>query len=158
MIRRKWRRLLLLLYKIYRALDLGLTASVTPKSKQDRMIIKAISSILDSPGIKVIYSPVGSKVYIHTKDKRYMIILSKSHVSITNHRFFLSSFVSDQMGESLMRISLTKLDEEVKKLEAEIRDNENHFLEDIYQSFRRKRAKSDPSRPSTIHEALKDLL
>ena len=158
MFRRKWRRLILLLYKFYRAFDLGYNATRMPKSKQDRMIIKAVSSILDSSGVKVIYSPVGPKVYIHTKDKRYMIILSRSQVSITNHRFFLTSFVSDHMGESLMNLSLIKLDEEVKKLEWEIRDNENHFLDDIYQSFRNKKMKSQDPKPSSIQEALKDLL
>jgi hypothetical protein len=140
-IKRNWKKSIIYLLKLKRAIGFSLSAAKSSKTKQDRMIVKVVSSVLDSPGIKIYYHPhgqTGPRVYIHTKDKKYIICLSKSHVRISNHKFFFSSYITDQMSDSLIQIALNKLEKEMERLEFESIESEDSFMSEIYQSFRKK--------------------
>jgi len=138
-LRRKWRKFLISVFKVYRAFDLGFAAVQNKKSKQDRLIIKVISGLLNSPGTKVIFLPKnGSMVYIHAGDNKYLATVTRYQVRITNHKFFFVSNITDQMAESLINLALVKLESDVKELEAGMMSNEENFLTDIYEGFRQK--------------------
>lgn len=135
--KRKWRKFLISIFKVYRAFDLGFAAVQNKKTKQDRLIIKVVSGLLNLPGTTVIYIPKdGSMVYIHTADNKYLATVTRYQVKITNHKFFFVSNITDQMGESLINLALVKLESDVKLMEAGMMLNEENFLTDIYQEFR----------------------
>lgn len=147
-LKRKWTKFLISIFKVYRAFDLGFASVQNKKTKQDRLIIKVISGLLNSPGTKVIYIPKdGSMVYIHSSDNRYLATITSYQVRITNHKFFFVSNVTNQMAESLINLALIKLQSDVKEMEAGMMSNEENFLTDIYEGFREKR---EPH--STLHE------
>lgn len=160
-LKRKWRKILIYFLRLYRAFDLGITSARETKTKQDRMIIKVVSSVLDSAGAKVYYSPRnsrGPKVYIHTKDKRYIITMTKTQVSITNHKFFFNSYITDQMAESLINLALTKLEDDLKRLDSEIVSNEDNFLGDLYETFKKRKEKDPPSKIAQIDQAFNGII
>jgi hypothetical protein len=138
-LRRQWRKFLISILKVYRAFDLGFSAVQNKKSKQDRLIIKVISGLLNSPGTKVIFLPKnGSMVYIHASDNKYLATVTRYQVRITNHKFFFVSNITDQMAESLINLAVIKLEGDVKELEAGMVSNEENFLTDIYEGFKQK--------------------
>ena len=150
-LKRKWKKTFIFFLKVYRAFDLGLEAAQNNKTRQDRMIIKVVSTLLESPGIKVYYLPKEPpKVYIHTKDKRFMVILSRYQIRITNHKFFFVAHVTDQMAESLINLAVSKLEKEVNLLDTEMVANEENFLSDLYHNFKRKKERSATTKSQLI--------
>jgi hypothetical protein len=138
-LRSQWRKFLISIFKVYRAFDLGFSAVQSKKSKQDRLVIKVISGLLNSPGTKVIFLPKnGSMVYIHASDNKYLATVTRYQVRISNHKFFFVSNITDQMAESLINLALIKLEGDVKELEAGMVSNEENFLTDIYEGFKQK--------------------
>lgn len=136
---RKWRKFMFSIFKVYRAFDQGFAVVRNKKTKQDRLIIKVISGLLNLPETTVIYIPRdGSMVYIHTSDNKYIATVTRYQVKITNHKFFFVSNITDQMGESLINLALDKLESDVKTMEAGMMSNEENFLTDIYHEFKDK--------------------
>ena len=158
-LRRKWRKFLISVFKVYRAFDLGFAAVQNKKSKQDRLIIKVISGLLNSPGTKVIFLPKnGSMVYIHTSDNKYLATVTRYQVRITNHKFFFVSNITDQMAESLINLALIKLESDVKELEAGMMSNEENFLTDIYEGFRQKNTSPVSQKNSSQSDLLDSII
>lgn len=147
------------IFKVYRAFDLGFSAVQNKKTKQDRLIIKVISGLLNSPRSKVIYIPRdGSMVYIHSSDNRYLATITRYQVRITNHKFFFVSNITDQMGESLINLALIKLQSDVKEMEAGMMSNEENFLADIYEGFREKSEPHSTSSETDQPDFLNDFI
>ena len=159
LFRRRWRKFLISVLKVYRAFDLGFAAVQNKKTKQDRLIIKVISGILNLPGTTVIFIPRnGSMVYIHTSDNKYLATVTRYQVRITNHKFFFVSNITDQTGESLINLALVKLERDVKEMEAGMMTNEENFLTDIYEGFREKRETTGTSKEMSHSDFLSGII
>lgn len=135
-IRNKWRRAIIYLIRLYRAFGLSLTTVKGAKTKEDRSISKLVATFLQSPSIKILYFPVGPKIFIYTEDKKYIISLSRFQIRITDQTYFFSNFIPDTLAETLFSQVLERLSADVKKLEDTVAENEEKFLNEIFASFK----------------------
>jgi len=155
-IRRIRKKIRIYLAKINRAIVKGMWEIRSEKTKQDRMVIKIVRTLLDTPDSKVYYAPSASRIYLHSRDKRYIISFDKQSIKITNHKFFFNADLREQIGEELVSAATDRLERDLKKLSEEIVYNEDAFLEEVYCNFKKKtRGKTIPT--NTSDKILDDL-
>lgn len=137
-LRRIRKKLRIFLAKFNRAVTKGIWEIRAEKTKQDRMVIKIVRTLLDTPDSKVYYAPNASRIYLHTKDKRYIISFDKQSIKITNHKFFFNADLREHVGEELVAAATERLESDLKKLNQEVAYNEDSFLDDVYSNFKKK--------------------
>lgn len=129
------RRFNLYFAKLYRGIRNGIWSARKPKTHQDRLILKVVRSVLEKPEIRLYYSPLSSKIYIHTPDKKIIIIFGEYEINITNHKFFFSSNLRDGLGNMLMEYAKERIAFDMLKIQEAVSINENTFLSDLHQTF-----------------------
>ena len=137
-LRRIRKRIKIFLAKINRAIVKGMWEIRAEKTRQDRMVIKIVRTLLDTPDCKVYYAPSASRIYLHSKDNRYIISFDKQSIKITNHKFFFNADLREHIGEELVSAATDRLERDLKKLSEEILYNEDTFLAEVYSNFRKK--------------------
>ncbi len=132
---RSKRKVKLYFAKLFRGIRYGIWTASKPKTPQDRLILKVVRSVLEKPEIRIYYSPLSSKVYIHTPDKKIIIIFDEHEINITNHKFFFSATMRDGLGTRIMDYAKERIAFDMVKIHEAISTNENSFLSDLYQNF-----------------------
>jgi hypothetical protein len=122
------------------------------QTPQDRIINKVVKSLLERDDSHVFFSPISSKVYVHSEDRSIIIIFDLYTISMTNHKFFFTSSLKEGMGEEIFKIAKEKIEKEMKDIEREVRRNEMDFLCDVYENFSKSKDKKDISRNFEIIE------
>jgi len=109
-----------------------------PKSSQDRMIVKIVKSLLESQSARIFFSPRSSKIYIYTEDKSYTIVFDRYSINITNHTFFFTYSLKEDIGNDLVNSAVERLEKDRISLEEEMIFNEKNFLGDVYDKINKK--------------------
>jgi hypothetical protein len=108
------------------------------KSKNERMIVRIVRSVLNVPDSRVYYSHKSSRFFLHTKDRRYIISMDSESIRITNHHFFFNSDLRSSVSDELINLAFSRIEEDMIKLESASIFNENIFLTEVYNSIRSK--------------------
>lgn len=108
------------------------------RSKNERMIIRIVRSVINVPDSRVYYSPKSSRFFLHTKDRRYIISMDSESIRITNHHFFFNSDLRSSVSDELMGLAFSRIEDDMIKLESASIFNENIFLNEVYNSIRSK--------------------
>jgi hypothetical protein len=106
------------------------------RSKNERMIIRIVRSVINVPDSRVYYSPKSSRFFLHTKDRRYIISMDSESIRITNHHFFFNSDLRSSVSDELMGLAFSRIEEDMIKLESASIFNENIFLNEVYSSIK----------------------
>jgi hypothetical protein len=122
------------------------------QTSQDRIINKVVKSLLERDDSHVFFSPISSKVYVHSEDRSIIIIFDLYTISMTNHKFFFTSSLKEGMGEEIFKIAKERIEKEMKDIEREVRRNEMDFLCDVYENFSKPKDKKDITRNFEIIE------
>lgn len=107
------------------------------RSKNERMILRIVRGVMNSPESRVHYSPKSSRFFLHTGDKRYIISMDSCSIRITNHHFFFNSDLRLPVGEELIALAFSRIEADMTKLESDSIYNENVFLNDVYASIKK---------------------
>lgn len=105
------------------------------KTSQDRMILKLVKSLLENKDMHVFFSPISSKVYVHSPEKEIVVIYDLYKISITNHKFFFTSYLMEGVGEEIIKIAKERIETEMSHIDVEAKSNEMNFLNDVYKNF-----------------------
>jgi hypothetical protein len=141
-LRRTRKRIKIAFAKFNRAVTKGFWTISAPKSKNDRMVIKIVGTLLQNNETRVHYAPNSSRIYLHTKDKRYIVSFDRYSIRITNHRFFFSTDLRDPVGDELIKLATDRLEKDLMKLDVEVNYNEDTFLNEVYSTIKRKNTAS----------------
>ncbi len=152
-LRRTRKRIKIALAKFNRAVTKGVWSISAPKTKNDRMVIKIVGTLLQNKDTRVHYAPNSSRIYLHTKDRRYIVSFDRYSIRITNHRFFFSTDLRDPVGDELIKLATERLESDLMKLDVEVNYNEDTFLNDVYSTIKRK---NTTSLASKISEAARE--
>ena len=137
-LRRTQKRIKIVFARFGGAVIKGIWTISTSKSKNDRMVIKIVGTLLQNNETSVHYAPNSSRIYLHTKDRRYIVSFDRYSIKITNHRFFFSTNLRDPVGDELIKLATDRLEKDLMKLDAEVNYNEDTFLNDVYSTVKRK--------------------
>lgn len=135
-IRTYWKKFLVYTIRLYRAFGLTLTAVKTAKTKQDRMLMKIVTTLLENPTAIIKYFPQGPRVLVYTGDLNYIVSITRYEIKITDQNLFFDSYISDTLSENLMQLALVRLEEEFNFLEKRITGKGDAFLDEIYTHFK----------------------
>jgi len=151
-LRREIRLTRISIAKFFRGLRHSMGSPRIRQTPQDRIINKVVKSLLERDDSHVFFSPISSKVYVHSEDRSIIIIFDLYTISMTNHKFFFTSSLKEGMGEEIFKIAKEKIEKEMKDIEREVRRNEMDFLCDVYENFSKSKDKKDISRNFEIIE------
>jgi len=129
--------------KFFRRVKHSVGASRIKKTSQDRMLLKLVRSLLENDDMHVFFSPISAKVYVHSANKEIVIIYDLYKISITNHKFFFTSYLMDGVGEEIINIAKARIEREMSYIDKEVSQNETNFLNDVYQKFNGKDSLDD---------------
>jgi len=156
------RRIKVKTIRFFRGISYGVGIMKTPKSPQDILLVKTVKSLMDDKTVRVFYSPLSSKVYAYTKDKKIIVIFDLYSISITNHKFFFTTTMRDGIGEEIINCAKARLEKDMKEIEDTISTNEKAFLYDVYESFKNSKSKQEkkqvphPAGDQIFQDALKN--
>ena len=137
-IKREIKILKIVIAKFIKKVKHSMGASQIRKTPQDRMILRLVKSLLANQEMHVFFSPISSKVYIHSKDKDVIVVYDFYKISLTNHKFFFNSYLPDGVSEEIIRIAKERIEYETSLIDKEANVNEMNFLNDIYGKFSQK--------------------
>lgn len=129
--------------RIIKGFRYGVWPMSIPKNPQERLILRVVKTMLERNDSFVLYSPETGRVYIHTSDKKYMIVFDKYNVNISNHNYFYNYGVSEAIGSQIWRYAYSRLENDRIKLEEEMFFNEKNFLADVFNHISPKFKKKD---------------
>jgi len=129
--------------KFFRGLRNSMGSPRIKQTSHDRIINKVVKSLLEREDSHVFFSPISSKVYIHSEDRSIIIIFDLYTISLTNHKFFFTSSLKEGMGEEIFKISVERIEKEMKDIERKVRRNEMDFLYDVYENLSKSKDKKD---------------
>jgi hypothetical protein len=162
--RRTRKKIKIAFAKLNRAVTKGFWTISAAKSKNDRMVIKIVGTLLENKETRVhyapnFYAPNSSRIYLHTKDKRYIVSFDRYSIRITNHRFFFSTDLRDPVGDELIKLATNRLEEDLMKLDGEVSYNEDMFLNEVYGVIKRKNSMSLASklRSVAVEKSIEDI-
>jgi len=121
--------------RIYRGLKHGVWADAQTKNKHDRLILKVTKLFLSDPGVILFYSPLSSKVYAHTLDKKIIVIFDEYTLNITDHKVFFTTYLKQGIGPEIMEYAKERIHSDMSIIEKAILVNENVFLSSLYNKF-----------------------
>lgn len=148
-LRRTRKRIKITFAKFNRAVTKSFWTISASKSKNDRMVIKIVGTLLQNNETRVHYAPNSSRIYLHTKDRRYIVSFDRYSIRITNHRFFFSTDLRDPVGDKLIKLATDRLEKDLMKLDVEVNYNEDIFLNEVYSTVKRKNSTSLASKIRT---------
>jgi hypothetical protein len=148
-LRRTRKRIKITFAKFNRAVTKSFWKISASKSKNDRMVIKIVGTLLQNNETSVHYAPNSSRIYLHTKDRKYIVSFDRYSIKITNHRFFFSTNLRDPVGDELIKLATDRLEKDLMKLDAEVNYNEDSFLNEVYSTVKRKNSTSLASKIRT---------
>ena len=128
-IRRK--RLFFKWLKFWRDIKRSAVGHQIETTDEDRIMIKAVKIMIKRKDIRIFYSPLSHSIYMQTPDHKYTIIFNEYEIRIANHKLFLSTKISSNIGDRLMMLGRERIEKEMKSVEAEVRKNEFKFLQDL---------------------------
>jgi len=128
-IRRK--RLFFKWLKFWRNVKRSAIGHQIETTDEDRIMIKAVKIMIKRKDIRIFYSPLSHSTYMQTPDHKYTIIFNEYEIRIANHKLFLSTKISSNIGDRLMMLGRERIEKEMKSVEAEVRKNEFKFLQDL---------------------------
>ena len=128
---------LLILYKLLRLLKGG-RYNKTKLSKKEITLKKIIKLILENPESRIYYSPESYRIFAHNKEKTYIISFDDKEVRITNHISFSKFDINHEFGKILMGSAFERIESDMKKLETEAVSNEDIFLDNVCDNFKKK--------------------
>ena len=137
------RRIKVRIIRFFRGISYGVGIMKTPKSSQDILLIKTVKSLLDEKTVRVFYSPLSSKVYAYTKDKKIIVIFDLYSISITNHKFFFTTTMRDGVGEEIINCAKARIENDMKEIEHIISANEKAFLSEVYDNFKTEKVRQE---------------
>jgi hypothetical protein len=157
--RRTRKKIKIAFAKLNRAVTKGFWTISAAKSKNDRMVIKIVGTLLQNNETRVHYAPNSSRIYLHTKDRRYIVSFDRYSIRITNHRFFFSTDLRDQVGDELIKLATDRLEKDLMKLDVEVNYNEDTFLNEVYSTVKRKNSTSLASkiRAAAKEKSIEDI-
>ena len=158
-LRRTRKKIKITFAKLNRAVTKGFWTISAAKSKNDRMVIKIVGTLLQNKETRVHYAPNSSRIYLHTKDKRYIVSFDRYSIRITNHRFFFSTDLRDPVGDELIKLATNRLEEDLMKLDVEVSYNEDMFLNEVYGVIKRKNtmALASKLRAVAVEKSIEDI-
>lgn len=121
--------------KFFRKLRFGILSMKEDKNAQDRMTVKIIRSLLDDKEVRVVHSPNSNKTYIHTRDRKIIVIFDLYTIRITNHKFFFTGTLKDGIGQDMADLAKARIEREMNIIEQEVTTNEKDFLLNVYDTF-----------------------
>jgi hypothetical protein len=113
------------------------------QNPQERLILRVIKMMLERNDTLVFYSPETGRIYIHTSDKKYIIVFDKYTVNISNHTYFYKYAVNEYIGQKILSHVYARLERDRLRLEEEIVFNEKNFLTDVFNHISPKSKKKD---------------
>lgn len=152
-MRRIRKKIKLFFAKTSRSFTRGTFGKSGEKSKQERTLLKIVRTLLNTPDSKVYCLPYSSVIYLHPKDKKYIISFDHDWIKISNHKFFFTASIKYGIGEEMIAAAKNRLESDLSILKSEISYNEENFLDDIYVNF--KKAKERSSNPNQSETDLK---
>ena len=158
-LRRTRKRIKITFAKFNRAVTKSFWTISASKSKNDRMVIKIVGTLLQNNETRVHYAPNSSRIYLHTKDRRYIVSFDRYSIRITNHRFFFSTDLRDPVGDELIKLATDRLEKDLMKLDIEVNYNEDTFLNEVYSTVKRKNSTSLASkiRAAAKEKSIEDI-
>lgn len=119
----------------WRSLTYAIGFMRTKKKYSDLLLIKTVKLLIQSPDVRVFFSPISSKVYAYNKEKSIIVIFDNYSVNITNHNYFFTTSLKDGLGEEIMNSAKERIEKDVSELESVITMNEKDFLKSVYTNF-----------------------
>jgi GTPase SAR1 family protein len=156
-LRRIRKKIKVFLIRTSRMFTGGVYGKRISKSKQERMLLKIVRTLLNTPDSKVYCLPASSRVYIHPKDRKYIIVFDYDGIKISNHRFFFNTSIKYRIGEEMVNAAKDRMERDLLKLNQEISYNEENFLSEVYSNFKRTRERSVSPTMDPIHKILTDI-
>jgi hypothetical protein len=120
--------------KLKRGFKYG-TWAMKSKDPRDRMLIKIVKSYLERMDTFVRYSPNSNKIYLHTKDKKYIIVFDRYSIKLTNHKNFYFCGLKESVASEIIKCTFDRLEKEQEELEAQIYYNEKEFINEIFDNI-----------------------
>lgn len=142
--------------KFFRGLRHSMGSPRVRQTPQDRMINKVVKSLLERDDSHVFFSPISSKVYVHSEDRSIIVIFDHYTISMTNHKFFFTSSLKEGLGGEISKIAKERIEKEMKDIEREIRRNEMDFLCNVYEDFSKPKDKSDTNHSQNVTKKYED--
>jgi hypothetical protein len=156
-LRRIRKKIKVFLARTLRMIIKGSYRKSSSRTKQDRMLLKIVRTLLNTPDSKVYCLPASSRVYVHPKDKKYIIVFDYGGIKISNHRFFFNTSIKYRVGEEIVNAAKDRMERDLLKLNQEISYNEENFLDDVYLNFKKAKEKSTTLNMDPIHKILTDI-
>lgn len=121
--------------KIGRAIRYGAWSMKHAKTPQERMSVRIVKVLLERKDSFVFYSPEASKIYLRSKDRKYIIVYDRYSIKIANHKYFFTYSLREDTGDEIIKYAFDRLERDRKELEADIEFNEKNFLQEVYNNF-----------------------
>ena len=132
------RKIKVTLQRIYRWFKSGVWSDPQNKTQHDRLILKVLRLFLANPEVRLFYSPLSSKVYAHTADKKIIVIFDEYTLNITDHKVFFTTYLKRGIGPEIMEYAKERIHNDMSIIEKAILVNENVFLSSLYDKFSNK--------------------
>jgi hypothetical protein len=131
--------------RIAKGVRYGVWSMRAPKNPQERLILRIVKNMLEKDDSIVFYSPEVGRIYVHTKDKKYIVVFDRYSVNISNHNYFYTYGITEVLGNDIINSAFRRLERDRAKLENEMFFNEKNFLNDVYSHVTKKSSRGEKS-------------